>query len=443
MNTESSTAQLRAAMYNTIKRWRTAVAALALGLMLLTSGCMTPSIIDDEDEVARLDDKSVKTIVVWHTYSDEETRVFEEEVLPAFEAEHPEIRIESVRQAYNEQYMSTLMARASADKTPDVVRMDYAWIPRFARSRLLLPLDDYPDIDEVTAPLHKRTLEANRYESKLYGLPLNINTKAAIYNRMLMDKFGLLAPPDSMQEVVRLAREHQVVLGMAGLELWNSLPYFFALGGQLADDAFTEADGYVNSDASVQAVETMLALYREDLLNPWLLEGTGDLWKDVYASWKVFMIDEGPWYYSILMNASDPETDVLKATRPAPFPSNGAYGAIAGGESLVMTKGTKQQKAAWTFIRWMMQEETQALLFQAGLIPSNLETYDQVQIAGTELDYLDAYMKGMEDAFYRPALPQWIEIEELYQDAMEAIFIEGREVREVLDALAVQMDELL
>src|SRR3954468_9621883 len=98
---------------------------------MIISGCSGQSIIDHSvnNQVSK---KEKQEIVIWHTYSEEETKVFENEIIPLFEKENPNIEVKSVRQAYNEQLKSSLVARASAKETPDVVRMDISWLPHFA-----------------------------------------------------------------------------------------------------------------------------------------------------------------------------------------------------------------------------------------------------------------------------------------------------------------------
>ncbi|GGG04155.1 extracellular solute-binding protein [Paenibacillus abyssi] len=420
-------------------------AGIVLVMIMLTTGCNNAGIIENENEVPSLEEQPVKTVVIWHTYSDEETRVFESEVIPAFEAEFPNIHIESVRQAHNQEYQTALMARASADKTPDVIRMDYTWVPRFAHHGLLYPLDLFSDYKEAAAELRSRMLDTNRYGEHIYGLPLNMNTKAAIYNRMLLREAGITEPPDSLSEVIQLAREHHYTIGMSGLELWNSLPYFFGLGGHFADESFSMTDGYLNSEESIQAVQALLDLYDEGILNPDLIEGSGDLWTAVYSSKRTLMIDEGPWYYSILLNSSSLKVDILRQTHPVPFPSGGDYESIIGGESLVLTKGSKVKEEAWTFIRWMMQKETQRKLFKTGLIPTNMEAFQGGNGGGggAENQYIEAYINGIEEAFYRPALPRWNEIELIYNEMMEDVFLNERDVKEALDEASSLIDALI
>jgi len=419
------------------------IATVVIMAMTLV-GCLSNSIIDDPSTVKQLGDEPQKRIVIWHTYSDEETILFEKEVIPAFEAEHPGIVIESVRQTHNQEYHSALLARASAGKTPDIIRMDYTWVPLFAQRGLLNPIETFPDYEDVSEKLLGRMLDTNRYEGHVYGLPLNISTKAAVYNVKLLDMQGVKEPPASFKETVRLARDSGSLLGMSGIELWNSLPYFFALGGQLADPVFMSTNGYFNSERSITAMKELLELYRDDVINPWLLEGNADLWREVYASNLFLMIDEGPWYYSILLNSANVDVDLLQRTRPTPFPSDGEYRSVIGGESLVMTKGARSKPEAWTFMSWMTRRETQLMLIKSGLIPVNKEAFDEGRSSGNPVNrYLAPYMEGIQDAFYRPSIPQWNEIEKLYNEAMEDIFMRGRDIEETLNEASRQMDILL
>lgn len=416
----------------------------AVIMVAALGGCMGNSVIDDMSTVKRLGDEPQKRIVIWHTYSDEETVVFEKEVIPKFEAEHPDIRIESVRQTHNREYHAALLARASAGKTPDIIRMDYTWVPLFAQRNLLQPLERFPEFGNVSRQLQGRMMETNRYADHTYGLPLNITTKAAIYNERLLSGLGVAEPPSSFSELVKLARDNGYALGMSDVGMWNSLPYFMALGGQLADEDFTRTDGYLNSERSIAAMKQLLGLYREGVINPWLLKGNADLWREVYDRDRFLMIDEGPWYYSILLNSSGVEVDLLERTKPAPFPTDGEYGSVIGGESLVMTKGARHKPEAWTFMSWLVKKETQLTLLKAGLIPVNTEAFEEGRRSDSKANrYLEAFMDGIQQAFYRPAIPQWNEVEKLYEAAMEDIFMRGSDVETTLRETSEKIDALL
>jgi multiple sugar transport system substrate-binding protein len=419
------------------------ILAFLIGLTL-AAGCMDDSIIDSPGEVRRTDEVAQKKVVVWHTYSDEETNAFEKVIIPQFEAANPGIRIESVRQAHNPEFMSSLMSRISAGKTPDVIRLDYAWLPLFAQRGLLEPLDEYPEFEKIYPKLSGRMLASNTFKNQVYGLPLNITTKAAIFNRKLLEASGVTHPPDSLTELFDLAAKHDYVIGIQGYELWHSLPYFLGLGGQLANDAFSQSQGYLNSDASVAAMSKLLGAFRAGVLNPRMISRDADVWTDVHSSNHMLMIDEGPWFYSILLADSRLGTILQQLTWPTPFPTDGEYGAVTGGESLVMAKSTRHKAEAWTFIQWMMKKETQQILYRVGLIPTNMEAISSSHVSEQESGwYLEPYIEGLNEAFYFPPIPEWIEIESSYNAMMENIFVRGIDVKQAMDKAASDMDEIL
>jgi len=411
-------------------------------LLFICIGCSNSSIIEDKNGVKRIGDEPEKRVVIWHTYSDEETIIFEKEVIPAFEAAYPDIKIESIRQNHNQEYHTALIARATAGKSPDIIRMDYTWIPLFVERNLLQPLNNFSDFNNVTNSLQRHMVEMNTYDGETFGLPLNISTKAAIYNTTLLKKAGVSQPPETFAELIELAQSNGYIIGMSGTELWNSLPYFLALGGTIANDSFTQATGFFDSEESVDAIKQLLELHQQGVINPYMLKGSIDLWKEVYSQGKVIMIDDGPWYYSILLNSSNVDVDLLERTVPTPFPSEA--GSIIGGESLVMTKYARNKDEAWTFMSWMTTQQTQMNLFKAGLIPANVDALEAGRTQeGVVNRYLSTYIEGIDQAFYRPSIPQWTEIEGIYNEALRDIFLGGQNIEQTLKSAAENIDALL
>ena len=86
----------------------------------------------------------------------------------------------------------------------------------------------------------------------------------------------------------------------------------------------------------------------------------------------------------------------------------------------------------------------QLKLMEAGLIPANTQALEEGARTNTVVNrYLGPYMEGFRDAFYRPSIPQWNAIEQLYKEAMENIFIRRADVKETLDKASQKMDSLL
>ncbi|PTX61328.1 carbohydrate ABC transporter substrate-binding protein (CUT1 family) [Melghirimyces profundicolus] len=409
-------------------------------MLLFSTGCSNQSIINGAKVESINEASSTELVVVWHTYGDEETRVFENQLLPMFEKEYPHIKIKAVRQAYNDQLLNTLITRASAKQPPDVVRMDMVWVPQFADLNLLYPISKFSDFNQYSKKFYTQAMETNKYQGEYYGLPLNLNTKVAIYNSQQLKKAGLTKPPRTMEEFLAVVKENDYVIGLRNSSAWNSLSYFVGFGGQLTNPQYTKSSGYLNSPGSIQAVQTMLELFKNGNIDAHFLNEPIDQWNGVLQG-QYFMIDEGPWFYSILLNDKQKSSLIHKNTVAAPFPVNENKGSVIGGENLVIMKGTRHLQAAWTFIKWMSQTEVQEVMFRTGLIPTNKEaahSYDQL-----DQPFIEPYVKGLEQAYLRPPVDNWSKIEKIYRDYLEKILAEEMGVEEGLNKAAKEIDPLL
>ena len=89
-------------------------------------------------------------LTFWHTYSEGEEKVFLEQVLPAFEAANPDIKVNPIRMPY-EGLNQQIITAAAGETAPDLVRMDITWVGQFAKLGALLPIDEMEGCDEVLA----------------------------------------------------------------------------------------------------------------------------------------------------------------------------------------------------------------------------------------------------------------------------------------------------
>ncbi|WP_182302602.1 extracellular solute-binding protein [Cohnella cholangitidis] len=379
-------------------------------------------------------------ITVWHTYSDVESWTFEQEVIPAFEQTYPGINVVSVRRPY-ESFKGALIAETTSGSGPDVVRLDMPWLPEFANLGLVDPIDRLPEFAQVSMKLHKTALESGKYEGRYYGLPLNMNTKAAIYNRKLLEQAGLDHPPSTMDELVALSERTGWQLGVNGINTWSILPYFSGLGGQLTNEDYTRSVGYLDSETSIQAIHTLKRLLDEGIISEDVLSGKLERWQAVQDG-RLLMIDEGPWYYSILSHVSgDDNAELLANTVLAPFPHNpGQKGSIVGGENLVLMSSSRHKQAAWTFMKWMAGAPAQQLMFKTGLLPTNVEaSQSEESFSPTIRPYVDS----LNASFLRPPVTNWAKIDKEFNESLERI-LRGRVPIELgLEQLAIQIEKWL
>jgi len=389
--------------------------------------------------------KKTVEIEIWHTYSDQEEKVFNEQVIPKFEEQHPNIKVKSTRMPYDGLKQQVISA-VSGGAAPDLMRMDIIWVPEFAEQGALKELDGLPGFDEVKSQLFESALSTNVYNDGYYGLPLNTNTKVAIFNKAALEKIGLSEPPKTMAELADAARKAKDAglkggIGIGGNSAWGLLPYFWSLGGKLTDDSYNRVEGYLNSAESIKALETLNQWNKDGLIAPTLLGGEPGTW-DGMKNDEYLMIDDGPWFYSILMNSQEEERNVMDYTVRAIIPAgDGGPRSVVGGENLVMFTGAKHPDEAWVFMKWLMGEEPQKLMAATGLIPTNVKAAQSPEVQ--EVPFIKEYVTQLETALPRTPNPKWAKMEEIFNLTTEKVFRGELEPAAALNDAAKQIESIL
>ncbi|WP_332630522.1 extracellular solute-binding protein [Halalkalibacter flavus] len=404
---------------------------LLVGLLLIT-GCGNQTIIGDSSPA--LDTEHEKEVIVyWHTYNEKETYILENSVIPLFEQEYPMLEVKSVRQHYNNTLISEMISRASTNREPDIIRLNIAWTPEFAQLDLLHPLSDFEEFDELKDQFDERLMQSNYYNGNYYGIPLNIYTKASIYNQDLLGSSGDGNPPETMDELINLVEKNQYVIGISNFSIWATLHYFYGFGGMLTDPTYSQATGFLNSEKSIAAVNKLLSFYQKGHLVT-----SGGLWQGILDG-NFFMIDEGPWFYSSF--SEEQIQSMNQKTVAAPFPIHESERAILGGENIVISKAAKDKEAAWTFAKWMTNIEAQTYMAQAGLKPTN----NKVELSGLydQLPQYQTYVDSLDDAIFPPFVPKWWKVDEIYSKYLELIFSGSVSVEEGLSKAAKEIDQVL
>jgi multiple sugar transport system substrate-binding protein len=385
------------------------------------------------------------TVEFWHAFGEGEEKVLLEEVLPKFKEKFPHITINATRMP-TENLDQQVLTAAAGGAVPDVMRMDNTWIPRMAKEGALQPVDAFPGFDDIKASSFEGPMSTNYYNGKYYGVPLDTNTKIAVYNKALLQEAGASGPPKTVDELVELARSLKAKgkfgITIGGPDAWNMPPWFWTLGGKITDDQYTTASGYLNSDASVKALETIVAWNDEGLLAPPILGGQPGTWEGLRGEEgkpaTYMMINEGPWFFSIL-------GDSVKDTMiPAKMPNgpDGKSHSIIGGQDMVIFNGAKQPDAAWTFTQFMLTEEIQTLMaVKTGAIPTNKNAVNAEALK--DVYYFDEYAAEMETAFARTPSANWNQISDIFGKAFESALRKEATPKEALDNAAKQIDQLL
>jgi len=366
------------------------------------------------------------TITFWHAYSEAEMMLLNEDIIPAFEAEHPNVKVESVQVPYNE-FRRKLITAIAGGSAPDLMRADIIWVPEFADMGALVPLDEaMTDFDTYKDAVFPGPLSTNYLNGHYYGLPLDTNTRVLVYNQDMFAAAGVTEPPITMDEFlatcakIKALGNDKYCFADGGTYAWAVNPWIWSFGGDVTDPSMTTATGYLDSPETENAYNFLKKLLDDGYMHPAIKGGVGNVGIDVWGSFgndEVAMILEGPWFPTIF--------GTQKAYGFTLMPAGpGGSISVVGGEDIVMFQQSKHQAEATEFIRFLLSEDSQLKLLTTGQITvlNSLVTNEAI----TSSTYLPIFLEQLQTAKARTPVPAFTKIEEIYTNAGGA-FLRGEQ----------------
>ena len=386
--------------------------------------------------------KSV-TISFWHHYSAQsaENETLMNVLIPAFEAENPGIKVNAVSHEWAELHDKVLVS-ANSNALPDVARCDIAWLPEFQKMGILVALDEeMPDFADVSGKLLDSAMSTAKIGEHVYALALNTNSKIVFYNKDMLEAAGVTVPAtmDEWTETLKkLSGENangQQVWGWnePALAGWNICPFIWSFGGSLTNPEQTQASGFINSPATVKAVETFAELVKSGCITGF---NAGDIpMTDGFGTGRYAMMLEGPWKSAELAGAYP---DVAYGTAPIPAGEGGSV-SVLGGEDIAMFS-TANKEAAWKFMQFMTSEYAETEMAKCGQIPVNRAALESETVKAA--DYAP-FIEAIQTAKARPTVAAWSEMDNDLQVALHAVVTGEKTAQEAMDELAASWDTLL
>jgi multiple sugar transport system substrate-binding protein len=339
------------------------------------------------------------TIEWWTVNSEEYTEQVQRDMAKAFEAEHPNIKVNVTvlpEGGFSEKMTTALGAGEGA---PDVAFFwDSNWFPEALDLTPYIEAD--PDFDPsmyIEGFWKTRAL----WKDKIVGLPLGVGAQFVMYNKDVFDKKGVAYPADDWTTADYL--DLIVQLNDPDTKSWGGdrprRPYraiWFNYGpkARLYSDDSKSVDGYLNSPESVAAytwawdlVATGASPTPADI-EVLGTEGTGPV--DLFMAGRLAMATLNQGH---MLNAVDAGVNFGIVPEPG-VPGNDRW-VNAWALTSSIWKGTEHPQEAWEFLSWWVGPEGQKYLMENGnlfpSIPSVLEQYENA-----DKDYAKAFFKVLE-----------------------------------------------
>jgi multiple sugar transport system substrate-binding protein len=363
-----------------------------------------------------------------------------------YNAEHPEVEIETVYIGWGELLPKLQIAVAGGD-APDLAAGDMVWMPYLANSGALVPLDAMIEASGIDlADFYPALLDVTTYDGQHFGLPVSTNNLELFINNDLFEAAGLdpAALPTTWAELADMAAQcADPDAGIVGLELytqpgegltWQFQVYLWAAGGEFLTEDLSAAA--FNSEAGLQALQYWLDLIDSGAytLADWGLFGQGQACMVMDGSWMVgIQADSAPFTFS---------------TAKMPHPEGGEPATNMGGEHIfVLAQDEAKQQAAWDFINWFASTEVQAEWdMETGFMPvrdsvATDEGY-RAWLEDTE-PRLVPFVEMQQYAHNRPPVEVYAELSDVFSAMIEQALYGMMGPEEALSAAETAVNALL
>jgi len=283
---------------------------------------------------------------------------------------------------------------------PDVVIGPADWIGPFVVQNLLHPIDGYVNEDDKKDFI-PTTIEACKYNNKLYGLPESFKCVALIYNKDLVP-----TPPTTTDEMISMGKsltnedETQYGLVYDKGNYYYHIPWIGGFGGTVLDK---NNDPTFTSKAQIDAAKFMFSLQKTP--NKIMPEEVDyNVMMTLFNDGLVGMIINGPWVIGDLIESgvNFGVTKLPKVSSTGKWPAS-----IVGPEVVMMSAYTKDKDLAYDLIKFLTSESAQIKMAAAGHLPSRNSVYDQRSVKASKVyEYIQGFKEQSEVGTPMPTAPE-------------------------------------
>lgn len=312
------------------------------------------------------------------------------------------------------QLVSKITVAAQSNSLPDIIQVDGCDHASFSAMGIFKDLTDLVSSEMNDLDFYDGPLESCKYEDKLYGLPLNCNNLALVYNVQMLKDAGFENPPATWEELKEYAEA-----------LTKDSTYGFAINA-IDDEGSTfslmpflwESGADWNKLDAKGAVDTM-QLYKD-------LSDSGSMSKEAFSwgqndAYGQFVAKRAAMYIDGNWRLPELEKDADFEYAFAPIPAyDGNTATVIGGENLAIVDNDNAE-GSWECIKSIFNQETMTdYCKKAGMIPT-VKSFAQSDEYFTDDPIMSVFVENMDVSLCRGPSPIWPQISQVLRDMMQEV----------------------
>ena len=172
---------------------------------VVLAACTTPTAPGSAANTGGAAPAGAKQKLIFSSYTWSGYEAAMKDVIAAWNKTQPNVEVEG--QFFPEDYWTKLQTQVAGGTPPDVGIADYGRLLTYAKSGILLPIDDYLQVDKFSidkmlpAAVAQYRWQEGEFDSggkggKMYGLPSDAQCQILAYNKKMFDAAKVAYPTD-------------------------------------------------------------------------------------------------------------------------------------------------------------------------------------------------------------------------------------------------------
>ncbi|MBE9915580.1 sugar ABC transporter substrate-binding protein [Paenibacillus donghaensis] len=431
-----------------MKKWSAGLAFILMFSMVL-SACSSGSSKDAGSD-GKGDGASDQVVELkFTTWGELTADSVEKKLADQFNETHPNIKV-TFEPVPGDGYATKLTTSLAAGQAPDVFLIGEGDYFKYVDKGVVEPLDDFIKSDSSfkTDIFQPDLINMGKINDKLYYLPKDFNPLALWYNKRMFDEAKIPYPNEkwtwddmisTAQKLTKKDDKGKVKEFGFNATKWEYPIYIYLWlnGTDIGNEDGTKAEGFMNSDKTVAAMEKYVALTKGDNRVSPTPQDTETLGGDssMFMTDKLAMMITGRWVKSDL-----DKSDVQYGSALIPTGANGERASIIAAAGWAMNANGKHKKEAFELMKWLSGTEAQKARSEKGqVLPATIAELDQVK----SKEVVDKPVIEMMAFAKKPISMRSVNapiFTEEFNKAVEKVLLEKSTVKEALDEAAKNVD---
>lgn len=368
---------------------------------------------------------------------------------------HPDLNIQINYTVYPYNDARIQMLNSLANRNPiDIVSLDQIWLGEFANKSYLIDLTNRTNNWGGLSDWYQSNLDGNLYKGKVYGIWAWTDIRSIWYWKDLLNKAGVnpesLKTWDGYIESAKKLSSGLEQLNKSGIELVGGpgsqnewYPFLWMLGGEILEYKSghpTKGSYWFPAYNNTEGVKALGFL--KELIDAKIKPITINFEKE-FANMKYAEMLGGSWLPGYFPNLTKSEfEDKIGIIPMIPVPTETTQNAsIMGGWLLSIPDTSRHKELTWELITIMLEPEILApVLAKYGYLPTQMSIGEGPYSEGlrNSIPYYDEQIKLIPDGRVRPNIPEYPQIADHVQEAINNVYDSNKTPEQALDDAAAK-----